>query len=95
MVTVTVTAPAAWAAVVAVIDALLTTFTPVAGVPPRLTVAPGRKPVPVMVTEVPPAAGPVLGLIEVTVGTGFDAEPFKRTKLATEGTPLLLIRNSM
>ena len=33
-------------AVVAVIEVLLTTFTPVAAAPPRLTVAPDRKPVP-------------------------------------------------
>ena len=70
LVTTTLTAPAACAAVVAVIEVLLTTVTPVAAVPPRLTVAPARKPVPVIVTEVPPAAGPVLGVIEVIVGAG-------------------------
>ena len=70
MVTTTLTAPAACAGVVAVIDVLLMTFTPVAAVPPRLAVAPARKPVPVMVTEVPPAAVPVLGVIEVMVGAG-------------------------
>jgi hypothetical protein len=53
-----------------VIDVLLTTVTDEAAVPPRLTVAPVRKPVPVMVTEVPPAAVPVLGVIELTVGAG-------------------------
>ena len=68
LVTTTFTAPAAWAAVVAAIDVLLTTVTPVAAVPPRLTVAPVRKPVPVIVTPVPPPAGPVLGVIDVTVG---------------------------
>ena len=52
------------------IDVPLTTFMFVAAVPPMLTVAPARKPVPVMVTEVPPAAGPVFGVIEVTVGEG-------------------------
>ena len=36
-------------------EVLLTTVTPVAGVPPKLTVAPARKPVPVMVTAVPPS----------------------------------------
>ena len=71
MVTTTLTAPAACAAVVAVIDVLLTTFTPVAAAPPRLTAAPARKPVPVMVTGVPPDTVPVLGEIEVTVGAGF------------------------
>ena len=70
MVTTTFTVPAACAAVVAVIDVLLTTVTPVAAVPPRLTVAPARKPVPVMVTAVPPLAVPELGLIELTVGAG-------------------------
>ena len=66
--TTTFTAPPACAGVVAVIDVLPATFTPVAAVPPRLTVAPARKPVPVMVTEVPPAADPVFGVIDVTVG---------------------------
>ena len=71
-VTVTFTAPAAWAALVAVIDVLLTSVTPVAAVPPRLTVAPARKPVPVIVTAVPPLIVPELGVIEVTVGAGLD-----------------------
>src|ERR1700690_1130196 len=70
LVTNTFTAPAACAAVVAVIDVLLTTLTPVAAVPPRLTVAPDRKPVPAMVTDEPPFAVPVFGVIEVTVGAG-------------------------
>ena len=69
-VTTTLTAPATCAGVVAVIDVLPTTFTLVAAAPPRLTVAPARKPVPVMVTEVPPAAGPAFGVIEPTVGAG-------------------------
>ena len=63
-------APAACAGVVAVIEVLFTTVTPVAAVPPSLTVAPARKPVPVRVTAVPPLAVPVLGVIEVTVGAG-------------------------
>jgi hypothetical protein len=56
--------------VVAVIDVALTTTTPVAAVPPRLTVAFGRKPVPVMVTGVPPVVGPLVGKIVLTVGAG-------------------------
>ena len=40
----------------------------VAAVPPKLTVAPVAKPVPVMVTDVPPLAGPEAGEIPVTVG---------------------------
>jgi hypothetical protein len=70
LVTTTFTLPAACAAAVAEIEVLLTTVTPVAGVPPRVTVAPERKPVPVMVTGVPPAGGPKLGEIAATVGAG-------------------------
>jgi hypothetical protein len=66
LVTMTFTAPAAWAGVVAMIDVLLARVTLVAGVPPRLTVAPARKPVPVIVTLVPPLVVPVLGVIEAT-----------------------------
>src|SRR5712692_10179643 len=62
LVTTTFTAPAAWAAVVAVIWVALTTTTFVAAVPPNITVAPITKFVPVMVTAVPPAAAPLLGL---------------------------------
>src|SRR5262249_12235010 len=40
----------------------------VAALPPKATVAPLTKPVPVRVTGVPPAAGPLLGLTLVTVG---------------------------
>ena len=72
LVTTTSTAPAACAGVVAVIEVLLATFTPVAAVPPSFTVAPARKPVPVMVTVVPPARLPVAGEIPLTVGAGFD-----------------------
>jgi hypothetical protein len=68
-VTVTVTAPALPAGVVAVIDVLLTTTTLVAAVLPNITVAPLAKLVPVMVTDVPPATGPVFGLTLVTVGS--------------------------
>ena len=95
LVTTTFTAPAACAPVVAMIDVLPATFTPVAAVPPRLTVAPARKPVPVMVTPVPPTPDPVFGVIELTVGAGTELDPSRRTKLATDGTPWLLIRNNM
>ena len=70
MVTTTFTAPAACAGVVAVIEVLFTTVTPVADVPPSLTVAPARNPVPVMVTAVPPAVVPEFGVIALTVGAG-------------------------
>src|SRR3984893_9136160 len=70
LVTTTFTAPAAWAAVVAVIEVLLTTVTVLAAVPPTVTVAPERKPVPLMVTAVPPLTDPAPGEIAVTVGAG-------------------------
>ena len=40
----------------------------VAGVVPKWTAVAAVKPVPVMVTEVPPAVGPALGATELTVG---------------------------
>jgi hypothetical protein len=53
---------------VAVIVVLFTTTTLVAGVPPNVTVAPAAKFAPVIVTAVPPAAGPLFGDTLVTVG---------------------------
>ena len=52
----------------AVIDVAELTVTLVAAVDPNFTVLPEANPVPVMVTDVPPAVGPLLGLIAVTVG---------------------------
>jgi hypothetical protein len=49
---------------------LLRTATPVAVLPPRLTVAPAPKFVPVIVTAVPPAVEPVFGDTLLTVGAG-------------------------
>ena len=69
-VTVTVAVPAVPAGVVAVIEVLLTTTTLVAAVLPNVTVAPEEKFVPVMVTAVPPAVGPLFGDTDVTVGAG-------------------------
>jgi hypothetical protein len=66
-VTVTATVPVP-AGEEAVIEPELTTVTPVAGTEPKSTIAPLMKPVPLMVTLVPPAAGPVSGLTAVTVG---------------------------
>jgi hypothetical protein len=68
LVTVTVTAPALPAGVVAVIDVLLTTTTFVAAALPNVTVAPVAKFVPVMVIAVPPVVGPLFGLTLATVG---------------------------
>jgi hypothetical protein len=67
-VTVTVTAPALPAGVVAVIWVPLSTTTLVAAAPPTVTVAPVAKFVPVIVTAVPPAVDPLFGETAVTVG---------------------------
>src|SRR6478735_5284050 len=68
VVTVMSTVPAAWAGDVAVIDVALLTVNVVAAVAPKLTAVAPVNPVPVMVTDVPPAVGPELGLTLVTVG---------------------------
>ena len=67
----TVTVPAAWAGVPTLIWVVLTKVTePCDCVPPNVTVvAPETKPVPVMVTTVPPRIGPAAGVILVMVGT--------------------------
>jgi hypothetical protein len=67
-VTVTVVAPAVPAGVTAVIEVLLTTTTLVAAALPKVTVAPDAKLVPVIVTAVPPAGGPLFGATLLTVG---------------------------
>jgi hypothetical protein len=68
VVTTTLTAPAAWADVVAVIEVPLTTETPDADAPPNITDVAPKRFVPVMVTTVPPNVEPVTGEIPVTVG---------------------------
>jgi hypothetical protein len=65
--TITSLTPIVPAGVTAVIEVGLTTLTPVAATPPIVTVTPLTKPVPVIVTEVPPAIGPKVGDILVTV----------------------------
>jgi hypothetical protein len=67
-VTSTLAVPAEWAGVTAVIDVDETTVTLVAAAPPIVTAVAPVKPVPVMVTGVPPAVVPELGEIALTVG---------------------------
>ena len=67
-VTVTVTAPAVPAGVVAVMVVLFTTTTFVAAAVANFTVAPAAKFVPVIVTLVPPDVDPEPGDTLVTVG---------------------------
>ena len=78
--TTTLTAPAECAGVVAVMEVELTTVTLVADDPPKLTVAPAEKPVPVIVTDVPPLVLPDVGEIELTVGAA--AALFATSKLS-------------
>ena len=52
----------------AVIVVALATLTFKAAIPPKVSVAPVAKFVPVIVTEVPPAVGPEVGETDVTVG---------------------------
>ena len=67
-VTVTVTASALPAGVIAVISVPLTTATFVAAVPPNVTAAPAAKFVPAIVTAVPPPVDPLFGDTPLTVG---------------------------
>ena len=56
------------AGLVAVIEVALFTVYGVAGVPPNFTAVTPVKPVPVIVTLVPPPIGPTAGEMAVTVG---------------------------
>ena len=68
VVTTTLAVPAAWAGVVTVMDVALFTTRLVAAVPPMVTPVAPVKSVPIMVMLVPPATGPLVGEILVTVG---------------------------
>jgi hypothetical protein len=58
------------AGAVAVMDVGEFTVKPVAAVLPKSTAVAPVNPVPVIVTVVPPAAGPYVGATDVTVGAG-------------------------
>jgi hypothetical protein len=62
------TLPALRAGTAAVIEVALATVTEPAAAPPRVTVAPDTKPVPKIVTIVPPPVGPEPGDTAVTAG---------------------------
>jgi hypothetical protein len=64
----TLTTPAAWAAVTADIVVGLSTVNVLAAVPPKVTEVAPVKPVPVIVTAVPPLEDPVAGEIPENVG---------------------------
>ena len=86
LVTVTSTEPVP-AGETAVMEVAEFTVTEAAGVAPNETVGSPVKPVPVMVTEVPPAAGPKSGLMAVTVG----ASKAKRSAGLVAEVPLPLV----
>ena len=68
------TRPGARAGAVAEISEGTVTTIELAGVPPNETVLPAVKFVPAIVTFVPPVAGPLFGVTEVTVGGSANAE---------------------
>ena len=68
VVTVTSTVPAVPAGLVAMMLVSLTTLKLVAGTVPKSTAVAPVKLVPVIVTDVPPNVGPVVGLMPVTAG---------------------------
>src|SRR5262249_36589032 len=68
VVTVTSATPALPAGAVMVICVSLLTVNPFAAAPPKVTPVAPIKWVPVIVTSVPPAVGPIVGVMFVTVG---------------------------
>src|SRR5439155_19271385 len=83
-VTVTFTAPAACAAVAPVMLVALIVET-VSAEPPKDTVAAAWKPVPAIVTEVPPAVGPLVGVTPVTVGAATQVKQLEQVPLCVSG----------
>lgn len=69
VVTVTSTLPAACAGAVAVRSVADTNATDADAVAPNFTLAPDTNPAPLIVTFVPPAPGPAVGLTALTVAT--------------------------
>jgi hypothetical protein len=80
-VTVTVTAPALPAGVVAVMVVPLTTTMLAAAVAPNFTAAPAAKPVPVIVTAVPPAVDPPFGDTPLTVGSAVPPDAVRKATI--------------
>ena len=84
VVTTTLAVPAVPAGAVAVIVVLLTTVVFVAATPPIVTPVAPVKLVPVMVTLVPPAVGPLTGEMEVTLGNDEGMVMLKTTGYGTK-----------
>ena len=79
---------------VAVID-VSSTNAKVASVAPNFTAVAPVKPLPVMVTEVPPAAGPWVGLREVTVGASASACGAPANAMARVTAATLMARRAL
>ena len=96
VVTVTSTAPAEPAGLAAVICVALSTVKLAALAEPNCTAVAPVKLVPVMVTDVPPASGPLVGEMLVTVGPGVptvtEAEPLAPSGCSVEVTLAVLVR---
>ena len=89
--TVTLTTPPAMSAgLTTVIVVSVTTVRPVPGVVPKSTAVAPVKPVPVIVTRVPPAAGPLVGLRPVTEGRAWATVRVKFW-VASGSTPLAAV----
>jgi hypothetical protein len=83
-VTVTFTAPAACAVVVPVIALALMVAT-VSADPPKETVAPLWNPLPLTVTDVPPAVGPLFGVTDATAGAATYVKQLEQLPLWPSG----------
>ena len=84
VVTTTLAVPAVPAGVVAVIEVGLLTVMLEAAVVPNFTLVAPVKFVPVMVTTVPPAVGPLTGEMEVTLGNDEGMVMLKTTGYGTK-----------
>src|SRR5262245_22886668 len=84
-VTVIDTGPAAPAGLVTTRVVLLGTITSVAAAVPNITVAPVKNDVPVIVTRVPPATGPIAGVTAVMTGGGMNVNAFGSVPLCPSG----------
>jgi len=91
VVIITLTAPAAWAGVVAVIVVAEETVYDAAAVPPKVTPVTLTKPVPVIVTDVPPATVPDAG--EMLENTGAAATGTTRNARASTIAPARKMRS--
>jgi hypothetical protein len=89
-VTTTFTDPAARAVVVPVIEVGLLVET-VSADPPNEIVAAAWNPAPAMVTDVPPAVGPLFGVTDVTVGAAMYVKQPEQLPLCRSGLETMTV----